>query len=87
MSFVSRAYSTDPLERINSIGGTNADRTRWEMAQSAAIVVIEDGTQEFFAQIDGVLVKFAVHTHQGQKYLRSEREAAHPGELLTLLPR
>ena len=34
--FVSRAYSHDPHERIDTIGGMNSDRSRWKLTQAAA---------------------------------------------------
>ncbi len=86
VSTITRAYSHDPLERIDSIGGVNSDRTRWKLSQAAAIAAIEGGADEFFIKAtDGHPVKLVVLTHQQQKYLKSEREATHPDDLLTLL--
>ncbi|MFI5357380.1 MAG: DUF3892 domain-containing protein [Opitutales bacterium] len=83
---VCRAYSRDPLERIDSIGGVNADHTRWMLTQTAAIEAIEAGTDEFFVnEPGGTKVKLVVLKHRDQKYLRTEREASHPDDLLTLL--
>lgn len=81
----SRAYSHDPLERINSIGGVNSDRTRWQLSQAAAIAAIETGNDEFFVKAGGALVKLVVYTSRQEKYLRTEREATHPDDLLKLL--
>ena len=81
---VNRAYSRDPLERIESIGGVNADRTRWLFSQSVAIARIEAGTDEFFATTDTAVVKLVVRSYHGEKYLQSEREQTHPDELLHL---
>lgn len=47
------AYSHDPLERIDSIAGVNSDRSRWSLTQTAAISLIEAGTDEFFVTADG----------------------------------
>ena len=85
VSTVTRAYSHDPLERIDSIGGVNSDRTRWKLSQAAAITAIETGSDSFFIKADGHDVKLVVFTHEQQKYLKSEREATHPDDLLTLL--
>jgi hypothetical protein len=85
VSTITRAYSHDPLERIDSIGGVNADRTRWKLSQAAAIAAIEGGTDAFFITANGHPVKLVVFTHDQQKYLKSEREATHPDDLLTLL--
>lgn len=86
VSSISRAYSHDPLERVETIGGVNSDRTRWTLSQAAAIAAIEARTDEFFVNTEGRTVKLIVQTHQGQKYLKSEREKTHPDDLLALLP-
>jgi hypothetical protein len=82
--FVNRAYSSDPHERIENIGGVNSDRTRWKLSQAAAIAAIEAGTDEFFLGTNEPPVKLVVLTHRGEKYLNSEREKTHPNELLEL---
>ena len=85
VSTITRSYSHDPLERIDSIGGVNSDRTRWKLTQAAAIAAIEGGSDELFIKTDSTSVKLVVVTHHHQKYLKSEREATHPDDLLTLL--
>jgi len=84
VSTVSRAYSRDPFERVEAIGGVNSDRTRWKLSQAAAIAAIEAGTDEFIVNATDCEVKLIVLTHGGQKYLRSEREKTHPDDLLSL---
>ncbi len=84
VSSVGRAYSRDPFERVASIAGTNADRTRWFLSQTAAIGLIERGTDEFFFQVGDQRVRVVVLTHGGEKYLQSEREKTHPDELLNV---
>lgn len=79
---VDRAYSGDPLERVAFIGGVNADTTRWHFSQLAVIALIEKGTDEFLFQIGNESVRVVVLTHEGEKYLQSEREKTHPDELL-----
>ena len=85
VSTVTRAYSHDPLERIDSIGGINSDNTRWKLTQAAAIAAIEAGTDEFFVTATDQSVKLVVLSHRDQKYLKTEREKTHPDDLLTLL--
>lgn len=82
ISAVGRAYSRDPLERITSLSGVNADHTRWTLSQPAAIALIEKGTDEFIFYSDDQCVRVVVLTHGGEKYLQSEREATHPDDLL-----
>jgi hypothetical protein len=84
VSTVIRAYSHDPLERVEAIGGVNSDHTRWKLSQAAAIAAIEAGTDEFFVNIGGSPVKIVVMTHRDQKYLKTEREKTHPDDLLSL---
>lgn len=81
VSFIDRAYSHDPLEQIENIGGMNSDHSRWKLSQADAINAIESGTDEFFVNTEDGPIKLIVLTHQGQKYLKSEREKSHPGEL------
>lgn len=84
VSSITRAYSRDPLERIESIGGINSDHTRWSLSQAAAIAVIEAGTDEFFVKTKDETIKLVVLTRGGEKYLQSEREKTHPDELFHL---
>jgi hypothetical protein len=84
VSVVNRAYSSDPLERIESIAGVNTDRTRWSFSQAAAIARIESGTDTFSVKAGDETVKLVVHVHRGEKYLQSEREKTHPDDLLQL---
>lgn len=84
VSIVNRAYSSDPLERIDSIAGVNADRTRWAFSQAAAIARIESGTDAFTVKAGDDVVRLVVHMHRGEKYLQSEREKTHPDDLMQL---
>ena len=79
---VDRAYSCDPLERVESIGGVNSDHTRWKFSQAAAIALIEKGTDEFCFSVGEQTVRVVVLTRDGEKYLQSEREKTHPDDLL-----
>lgn len=84
VSIANRAYSSDPLEQVEAIAGTNPDHTHWKLSQAAAIAAIEAGTDEFFVNASGQPVKLVVFTHGGEKYLRTEREKTHPSDLLSL---
>jgi hypothetical protein len=84
ITFVNRAYSRDPHDRIEMIGGINSDKTRWSLSQVAAIALIEAGTDEFFVGTGAAMVKVVVKTRQDQKYLESERQQTHPDDLVSL---
>jgi hypothetical protein len=84
VSFVQKAYSYDPHERIESIGGFNSDKSRWKLSQPAAIAAIEGGLDEFFVPTPERLVKVVVMSHSGQKYLKTEADGKGPDCLLAL---
>jgi hypothetical protein len=72
VSTVSRAYSSDPHEIIESIAGVNSDRTRWLYSQAVAISRIESGIDAFVVSTREATGRLVVHAHGGQKYLRIE---------------
>jgi hypothetical protein len=84
ISTVSRAYSSDPLERVAFISGVGANNTAWSFSQPAAVTLIEQGTDEFYFQQGDDTVRVVVLTSGGEKYLQSEREKTHPDDLLNL---
>lgn len=85
VSSVNRAYSHDPLECIDAIGGTYPDRRTWTLTQEDAIAAIEAGTDEFFVLENGRRIKLVVFARGGQKYLRTDRADAAPDDLLQLV--
>ena len=82
-----RAYSRDPLDRVESISGVNSDRTTWRFSQVAAIGLIEQGTDQFTFHVGDASLKLVVVKRGGEKYLQSEREQSHPDDLFNLTPR
>jgi hypothetical protein len=84
VSSVNRAYSSDPLERVEAIGGVYSDRSSWKLSQAAAIASIEAGTDEFFVKAGAQIVKLVVLIRGDEKYLQTEREKTHPDDLLNL---
>ena len=72
-------------ERIKSIGGTNADGTRWKLPLQDAIAGIEAGKWKFWVSAGGKSVWVIVATSQyGHKYLKTENDGEQPNNLLSL---
>ena len=84
VTFAQKAYSYDPHERIELIGGLNSDKSRWKLSQQAAISAIEAGSDEFVVVTKERVVKVVVVTYAGQKYLKTEEGEKGPDSLLAL---
>jgi hypothetical protein len=84
VSFAHKAYSHDPHEHIDSVGGFNSDKSRWRLSQVAVIDAIETGLSEFIVLTKDRSTKVVVITHGGQKYLKTELDAKTPETLLAL---
>ena len=74
----------NPHERIQSIGGRNADGTRWKLSVSQAIVYIENNTYSFYVSGGGAKVDVIIATNNGVKYLKTRNDDLQPNNLLSL---
>ena len=82
---INKSERFNPHERILSIGGKNADGTRWKMSQQKAITDIENGTYNFYVEVNGRYVDVIVATSQyGNKYIKTTADGDQPNNLLSL---
>lgn len=82
---INKIERMNPHERIVSVGGRNADGTRWKLRQEEAISAIEQGKYEFFVLLGGYEVDVIVSESRfGNKYIRTRADRADQNNLLSL---
>jgi hypothetical protein len=81
---INKSNRYDPHERIESIGGLNANGTRWRIPQYRAIQGIEEKKWHFYVNRGGAIVDVIIAMHNGHKYLKTANDGLHPDNLLSL---
>jgi hypothetical protein len=71
-------------ERIQNIGGVNADGSRWKMPEERAIAGIETGKWSFYTRGGGETANVIIAVHLGRKYLKTDRDTTTKDNLLSL---
>jgi hypothetical protein len=82
---INKTNRFDPHDRIHSVGGVNADATRWKLTQEQAIRDTEAGKWQFFVHAGGRTVDVIVAVSRyGHKYLKTVPDGEQPDNLLSL---
>lgn len=77
----------DADRRIDSIGGSSGAKDgdgAWKLKLDEAIKGIENGTWEFWVNVNNRSVRVVVASRNGRKYLKTEADGAEPNNLLNL---
>ena len=82
---INKSDRYNPHERVLSIGGINADGSRWKLSERDAIKGIEEGKWTFYVFQNGKRVDVIIaRSAYGHKYLKTVADGEHPNNLLSL---
>ncbi len=82
---INKSDRTNVHERIQSVGGINADGTRWKLTEDEAIAGIKADKWKFWTTGGGKSVWVIIaKTAQRHEYLKTEPDGVVPDNLLAL---
>jgi hypothetical protein len=81
---INKRQHQNPHERIQNIGGTNPNGTRWKLSETQAIADIRASKFNFWVSVAGKTVGVVVAQHNGRDYLKTEADGYAPNNLLSL---
>lgn len=85
ISCIKKSDRQSAHERIQQVGGINANGTRWQLPLDQAIADVERGEWRFYVSVNGVSVWVIVAiSASGNKYLKTQNDGEQPNNLLSL---